>query len=376
MPIGNLAMTTPLDDILKTQITDQGPITIADFMTTALTHPDHGYYKIHSAIGADGDFITAPEISQMFGEICGLWGLDQMISQDITADAGWAELGPGRGTLMDDVIRVTTAAKDVEYSEKRWPVHLMDVNADLIAQQREKLSSITDLHHHDDISTLPQIPLVFLANEFFDTLPIRQFIACKGKWYERMIRVKESRLDITLSSTPEKKIGLPAPDKDGVCAEIAPDLPLIITAIAHHINDHGGAALIIDYGKDNAIGDSLQAVKEHHPVDVLATPGMCDLSAWVDFNAARKAAIAADARAFGPQGQGDFLRQLGLYERAEQLAVGANAQDRRKIAAAVDRLSSPAQMGGVFKVMAILPSAHPASSPAEIAGFALPSEIT
>jgi SAM-dependent MidA family methyltransferase len=365
-------MTTPLGDILKAQIAKNGPITISDFMAAALTHPDHGYYKTRSAIGAEGDFITAPEISQMFGELCGLWGLDQMISQNITDKAGWAELGPGRGTLMSDVIRVTSTPTKAEHSRQHWPVHLIDVNESLIAEQHKKLSSVADLHHHNDLAGLPHIPLVFLANEFFDALPIRQFIARKGKWYERMIEVKKSHFAITLSSTPEEKATLPVPDNDGICAEIAPELSSIIATIAHHINYHGGAALIIDYGKNNAIGDSLQAVKEHQPVDILEEPGMCDLSAWVDFNVIREVTLASGAKAFGPREQGGFLRELGLYERAEQLSIGADAEDKRKIVAAVDRLSSPAQMGGIFKVMAILPSTHPASSPAEIAGFAPP----
>jgi NADH dehydrogenase [ubiquinone] 1 alpha subcomplex assembly factor 7 len=368
-------MTTPLDDILKAQIEDNGPITIADYMSAALSHPEHGYYKKHSAIGADEDFITAPEISQLFGELCGLWGLNQMTNQAIAADAGWAELGPGRGTLMSDIIRTVSQAQNTDCSKRLWPVYLMDINDGLIAQQREKLASITNLHHLEDLRELPHIPLVFFANEFLDALPIRQFTSRRKKWFERMIDVKKGRLDVTLSSTPEETAALPVPDKEGLCAEIAPEMPAIIAAIANHINAHGGAALIIDYGKDNAIGDSLQAVKGHRPVDILEAPGTCDLSAWVNFNAARKAATKAGAKTFGPQGQGDFLRQLGLFERAEQLATGSDARNRRKIAAAVDRLSSTAQMGAVFKVMAILPSAHPASSPADIPGFAPPPEM-
>lgn len=366
-------MPTPLDDILIEQISKNGPISFHRFMDLALTHPDHGYYKTRNAIGAEGDFITAPEISQMFGELCGLWGLNQLITQNITATAGWAELGAGRGTLMADIIRTCSSA--LPEKTDKWPVHLLDVNEALIAEQKTKLSDSSDLHHHTTLTTLPAIPLLFIANEFFDALPIRQFVASKGRWFERHVDLEKGKLALKISDTPESDIDLPPPPSDGQVAEYAPELPAIVKILAEHINQHGGGGLIIDYGKDNATGDTVQAVMEHKPVDILESPGLCDISAWVDFSAIRKAATATGAKSFGPHPQGAFLKQLGLYQRAEQLAVGEEAEGRRKIVAAVDRLSSPAQMGNLFKVMAILPSNHPIKDCADLPGFAPASKF-
>ncbi len=366
-------MITELHHILVKSIQDNGPLSVDQFMKEALAHPEFGYYKTSTAIGRDGDFITAPEISQIFGELCGLWGLDQMFSQEISQHAGWAELGPGRGTLMADIIRVIKAATPND--ERTWPVHLVDIHKGLKQQQREKLSTHTDLKHHDNLLNLPPIPMIFIANEFFDALPIRQFISQASAWYERKICVDNNRLKLFTTTKMETSLNLPHPAQDGLIAEYAPDLPNIICTISNHINTFGGGALIIDYGKDNAIGDSLQAVNSHKPVDIFHDPGQTDLSAWVDFSAIQAAAASCGAKTFGPQHQGDFLKQLGLYQRAEQLAVTANSEERRKIVAAVDRLSSPAQMGSVFKVMALLPSTHAAASPNELAGFASSKEM-
>ena len=366
-------MTTPLNDILVGYIGRNGPMSFYQFMSFALTHPEHGYYKTRNAVGSQGDFITAPEISQIFGELCGVWGLDQITNQNITNDAGWAELGPGRGTLMSDIIRVCSSALPEKPS--KWPIHLLDINDALIKEQKAKLSKFADLQHHVDISSFPKIPLLLVANEFFDALPIRQWTAFEGHWFERQVHLENGALALTTSNLPEIELDLPAPMMNEQVAEYAPELPAIVNFITNHINVYGGAALIIDYGKDNALGDSVQAVKGHKPVDVLESPGLCDLSAWVDFNAIKTAASEVGAKVFGPQNQGEFLKQLGLYQRAEQLALGASPEERRKIVAAVDRLSSPAQMGSVFKVMAILPSSYPKGQANDIAGFASPSEI-
>ena len=362
-------MTASLHDKLISIIDEEGPIPLDQFMALALTDPDHGYYSTQTAIGKDGDFITAPEISQMFGELCGLWGIDQIINQGLTEDAAWLELGPGRGTLMSDVIRVLSSALPAK--DDLWTVHLVEVHPTLKKIQRDKLDNITDLYHHTDLSNLPEKPLLFLANEFFDALPIRQFIARQGQWYERLVSHENHSLKITTSTKPadETISGNIHPSCDYEILEYCPSQQNIIKTISDHINTYGGAALIIDYGKDNAVGDSLQAVRDHKPVYIFDEPGQCDLSAWVDFSAIKDTATNAGAKVFGPQTQGDFLKQLGLYQRAEQLALGAEPDERRKIAAAVDRLSSPAQMGGAFKVMAILPASHPAKKPQDIAGF-------
>jgi NADH dehydrogenase [ubiquinone] 1 alpha subcomplex assembly factor 7 len=351
-------MTTPLQVIIEDHIAAYGPMPISTFMAMALTHPDHGYYIKQTPFGGGGDFITAPEISQMFGELVGLWCFDQLMQQQRVDEAGLVELGPGRGTLMADILRSI-----IRFSEqKRWPVHLIETSPTLIREQLENLAA-HDVTHAPDLSDLPPYPLAFIANEFFDALPIQQYERIQGQWRERCVIRAADRLVMTLADVSSDDTIPPAPD--GSIAEIAPDLALMIDRIARHIVVYGGAALIIDYGKDNALGDSLQAVKAHCPIDILAAPGEVDLSAWVDFGAIRKRANSAGARVLGPLKQGDFLKNLGLYQRADQLSQGADPETRRSLVAAVDRLSSPAQMGDVFKVIAILPQ----DTRAAIAGF-------
>ncbi|MCE2516781.1 MAG: SAM-dependent methyltransferase [Alphaproteobacteria bacterium] len=374
-------MTAPLLPVLDAALAADGTMTIAEYMRMALTHPEHGYYVTQTPFGVDGDFITAPEISQMFGELLGLWCFEQLRLQDNLNNAALMELGPGRGTLMTDILRtVTPIAPDAP-----WPVHLVEVSPELQRQQLEALDGHA-VTHHRDLTTMPPQPVVFIANEFFDALPIRQYENTKHGWRERRVAMAENGLTITTDAGISAGMADEAPSfppaEIGQIAEMAPDLPAIITTMADHITTYGGAALIIDYGKDNPIGDSLQAVRDHQPVHILDTPGHADLSAWVDFSAIRAAAEntgaenagaeIAGAEVLGPVGQGEFLKALGLYHRAEQLSAGAEPDIRRALAAAVDRLSSPAQMGEVFKVMAILPKGF-AESVQGVAGFPWPS---
>ena len=359
-------MTTPLMTVMKEEIKAAGFMRLDRYMHLALGHPQHGYYMSGQSFGVKGDFITAPEISQMFGELMGLWSFDQMQRQDILPQAGFFELGPGRGTLMADAARaITPFMKQATAADHHPPIHMLEISPALKEQQQKALAPLA-ITHHAQMENLPPIPLIFIANEFFDALPIRQFIRSPEGWQERVITLEKDQLklatialdDVTLETLNQSD----APQ--GSIYECAPALPAIVTTISRHINQYGGAALIIDYGKSNAMGDSLQAVRDHKPVDILDTPGAADLSAWVDFSAIK--AAAGDATVRGPTNQGDFLKSLGLYQRAEQLSTGADPTKRRMIAAAVDRLSSPAQMGQVFQVMALLPQ----SQPQECAGFA------
>ena len=367
-------MKNPLFDLLIDKIKSKGPISIEEYMEVALTHPEFGYYRSQKPIGKDGDFITAPEISQMFGELCGLWGLDQIINQNIINQAEWVEFGPGRGTFMSDIIRACYAAMPTK--EDLWIVNLFEVHEGLIKQQQEKLSKVVNLKHFDDFNDLPQKPLLFIANEFFDALPIRQYISKGPHWYERCVTLKNESLSFMECDSPTENINFPKPRNDNEVLEYSPKLSDFVGKISKHINEFGGAALIIDYGKESAIGDTLQAVRDHKPVDILENPGECDLSAWVDFSAIKQTANAAGTTVFGSKPQGEFLKQLGLFQRAEQLGAGATAEERRKIVAAVDRLTSPAQMGNVFRVMAILPRSFSEISPQDIPGFANNDERT
>ena len=347
-------MATPLNPIIAEEIASHGYMRIDRYMALALGHPQHGYYMSGRNFGLEGDFITAPEISQMFGELIGLWSLDQLQRQNLTNDAGFFELGPGRGTLMADAIRaITPFIQGQDHSIHmpiHMPIHMMEMSPALKQQQAKALHS-KPVIHHDDLDHLPPIPLIFIANEFFDALPIRQFIKTENGWHERVVTIADDQLTITTMAADA------APPEDetpiGSIYEVAPQLPAIIAKISRHIQQYGGAGLIIDYGKSNPIGDSLQAVCNHKPVDILDNPGEADLSAWVDFSAIKTA--ASDLQVLGPCDQGTFLKSLGLYQRAEQLSAAADPKTRRMIAAAVDRLSSPAQMGRLFQTMALLP---------------------
>ena len=355
-------MATPLFPIIAEEITSKGYMRLDRYMALALGHPQHGYYMSGRSFGLEGDFITAPEISQMFGELIGLWSLDQLHRQNVMKEAGFFELGPGRGTLMADAIRaITPFIQDHGGAMPiHMPIHMMEMSPALKQQQAKALHP-QPVIHHNDLDNLPPMPLIFIANEFFDALPIRQFIKQDKGWRERVVAMADGKLTLTTITADD------APPEDetpiGNVYEIAPQLPAIVAKISRHIQQYGGAALIIDYGKSNPIGDSLQAVHNHKPVDILDSPGKADLSAWVDFSAIQTA--AADMRILGTRDQGDFLKSLGLYQRAEQLSADADPKTRRMIAAAVDRLSSPAQMGRVFQTMAILPP----DAKGDVAGF-------
>ena len=353
-------MATPLFSIIAEEIAPKGYMRLDRYMALALGHPQQGYYMSGRSFGLEGDFITAPEISQMFGELIGLWSLDQLHRQNLMKEAGFFELGPGRGTLMADAIRAITPFIQSQDHSIDMPIHLMEMSPALKQQQTKALYP-NPVIHHDDLNNLPPIPLIFIANEFFDALPIRQFIKQDKGWNERVVTMADGKLTLTTITSDD------APPEDqspiGSVYEIAPQLPAIIAKISHHIRQYGGAGLIIDYGKSNPIGDSLQAVHNHKPVDILDSPGEADLSAWVDFSAIKTA--AATMRVLGTRDQGRFLKSLGLFERAEQLSASADPRTRRMIAAAVDRLSSPAQMGRVFQTMAILPP----DAESDVAGF-------
>ena len=354
-------MTAPsLEAELRRLIEQHGPMGLDAFMARALTDPEHGYYSSSIPIGKEGDFITAPEISQMFGELIGLWLYQQACDQQIIPDddghgAMLMELGPGRGTLMADILRSLSMVA----SSTIWPAELVEISPTLKAAQEEKLNPAGNakLNWKEQITPLPPRPLLLVANEFFDALPIRQYICRDTGWHERQITLKNGELVLMESATPTS-LDLPV-SSPGTVAETCPDAAMITRTLAGHISAYGGAMLIIDYGKASPIGDSLQAVRAHKPVDILSQPGKTDLSAWVDFAAIRDAAIEVGASVLGPVDQGAFLKDLGLFQRAEQLGAGQDPALRRQLAAAVDRLTSPAQMGGVFKAMAILPAEHP-----------------
>ena len=340
---------TPLGERLRARIADTGPISLAEYMAECLLNPDHGYYATRDPLGAGGDFTTAPEISQMFGELLGLALARAWLDQGAPAPFTLAELGPGRGTLMADALR---AGSSVPGFAAAAQVTLIEASASLRAIQAERLP---DAAHLDRADALPEAPLFLLANEFFDALPIRQFRRDPAGWREVMVGLTGDALAPALSDPAplaalEHRLADTVP---GDIVETCPALPGIAAAIGARIARHGGAALIVDYGDWRSQGDTFQAVAGHAPADPFAAPGTADLTAHVDFEAlARAAAPAAHTRLAT---QGLVLERLGITERARALANGLTGARLDAHVAAHRRLTHPAEMGHLFKVLGLYP---------------------
>ncbi len=346
---------TALEEIIKARIARLGPMSLAEYMTTCLLHPEHGYYTTRDPLGAAGDFTTAPEISQMFGEMLGLWLAQCWQDQGCPDHFVLAEPGPGRGTLMADILRVTRNIPGFLAAAEIW---LIEASPTLTKAQRTALDG-HDIHHAARITDLPQGPLFLVANEFFDALPIRQFIRTEQGWRERMVGIEQGRLAFGLS--PEMPLDtLDAAHADtstGEMVEICIPAQEVAGEIARRIRDNGGAALIIDYGSYGTAGDSFQAVREHRKVGALETPGKADLTAHVDFAALARA--AGDLRVSGPLPQGVLLERLGITARAQTLARGLSGPALESHIAAHRRLTHPDEMGSLFKALAFTPTAAP-----------------
>jgi NADH dehydrogenase [ubiquinone] 1 alpha subcomplex assembly factor 7 len=336
-----------------------GAMTVAEYMAEALHDRTGGYYADGDPFGARGDFVTAPEISQMFGELIGLWTISTWIGAGAPEPACLVELGPGRGTLMADMLRAIGGVVD---PREVFEIHLVETNPRLRALQGEKLARFRPIWH-DDIASLPERPWFLIANEFLDALPIRQLRWTQGAWRECLVVTDEEGTGLAWgverSASPLSGL-LPAAIRDradeGAMAELTLAANAIAGAVADHIAQHGGAALLIDYGSERGfLGNSLQAVRNHKRVDQLSEPGLADLSSHVDFSQIRAAGEAKGARFVGPVDQGRFLVELGIRERASALARAATQTQRRDIELAMRRLIAPAEMGTLFKVAALLP---------------------
>jgi len=350
---------------LRRRIAREGPLTVAAFMEEALLNPSGGYYTTRDPFGIRGDFITAPEISQMFGELIGAWCAAVWQGLGRPDPIHLVELGPGRGTLMADLLRATRSTPGFNGAAR---VHLVEVSPALRARQRETLAQApmsAPPVWHDGFATVPEGPLLVIANEFFDALPIRQFQKAETVWRERLIAIADDgTLRVVLSSPTPVEALIPrelrhAPE--GAVVEVCPAAIGLVHTVAARVARDKGAALIVDYGHPrSALGDTLQAVKEHAYHDVLADPGEADLTAHVDFGALARAAGEAGAVVFGPIPQGTFLTRLGLAARASALSAKANATQAGDIAAAVRRLTEADAMGALFKVLALMPPGHAA----------------
>ncbi|MCC5964110.1 MAG: SAM-dependent methyltransferase [Rhodobacteraceae bacterium] len=346
---------TALRDILLRRIALDGPMSVAEYMTLCLLHPEHGYYTTRDPLGARGDFTTAPEISQMFGEMLGLWVAQVWMDQGAPAPFTLAELGPGRGTLMADALRAT---RSVPGFHEALRLHLVEASPVLRAAQAAALGGFAPVFHDSPVD-LPDQPLFLIANEFFDALPVRQFQRKGLGWAERMVGATDGRLVMGLAP-PAPLTALDHRMRDTVEDQIvetcAPARP-VIEAIAQRIAAHGGAALIVDYGDWRSRGDTLQALRQHAYDDPLAHPGRADLTAHVDFEALALAAAPLRAAPLTPQGV--FLERLGMSARADALAQGLSGARLESHIAAYRRLTHPQEMGQLFKVLGLAPQNAP-----------------
>ncbi len=348
---------TVLRDILAAQIAAQGPLTIAQYMTTCLLHPEHGYYTTRDPLGADGDFTTAPEISQMYGELIGLALAQAWLDQGAAPAFTLAELGPGRGTLMADILRATARVPGFHAAAR---LHLVEVSPALRARQAETLAAFEPTWHESADALPENAPLFLVANEFFDALPIRQFLRDGRGWRERVVGLRDGALTFGLTDAlPDKGLSHRLEDtRDGDLVETcAPALP-IIAAIGTRIAAQGGFALIADYGDWRSLGDTFQAVQRHEKTGTLDAPGRADLTAHVDFEALARAAPCAHTH-MTPQGV--VLERLGITARAQALATRMEGEALRSHISAHRRLTHPEEMGTVFKMIGFFP--HGALTP-------------
>lgn len=327
-------------------IAETGPIPVSQYMALCLFDPTAGYYTTREPFGAKGDFTTAPEISQMFGELVAVWLASVWQAAGAPQDAILAEIGPGRGTLARDMLR--TLARIAPDLRRR--VALIETSPRLTAIQKETLGE-TSATWHRDISELPSAPLFIVGNELFDAIPIRQFVKTPQGWRERCVGLEADGLTF-VAGTGTTDAALPdAPN--GAIFEIAPARNALMQEIAERIARDGGAGLFIDYGHlQTGVGDTLQAMRAHGYVDVLATPGEADLTSHVDF-AALGAAAGAGGLETRAMTQARFLLGMGLLERAGQLGAGGDAGLQERLRGEVDRLAGPDEMGELFKVLMV-----------------------
>lgn len=339
-------------DLIRAEIAATGPMRVDRYMALCLTHPSHGYYTTRDPLGARGDFITAPEVSQMFGELIGLWLVD-LWQRSGAGPFHLVELGPGRGTLMADALRAAGGAPGFAAAVR---VHFVEISPVLRAEQSARVPQAT---HHESIASLPDdAPLFIIANEFFDALPVRHWLLRPGApegLQERLIGLDGDRLVWHPAQVPAGT----------VIVEQCPAADAIAQDLATRIAAQGGALLAIDYGYDRpGVGTTLQALAGHTHVDPLTQPGDADLTAHVNFRALGAALARGGLARHGPVSQGQFLRALGLDVRAATL-VRANADATDSIMAATRRLADPDQMGDLFKVLAATAQSTPTP-----AGFA------
>jgi NADH dehydrogenase [ubiquinone] 1 alpha subcomplex assembly factor 7 len=338
---------------LHARIARDGPLTVEEFMQACLYDEAAGVYASRQPIGGKGDFITSPEISQIFGELVGLWAVAACQSMGEPSRVTIAELGPGRGTLMADASRAWRGVPKILDSVS---VALIETSPVMVEAQRKTLKDAgAPLRWCAALDAVPEGPLVVLANEFIDALPIRQFIRRGEAWRERLI-ASDGRGGFAFmdGAAEDEDRHLPHSAPEDAILETRPAVRALMRELGRRAERAPLAALIIDYGhEESGSGDTLQAVRGHRFADVLADPGAADLSAHVDFTDLKREAGAAGLTAHGPMPQGEFLLKLGLATRRERLLQRATPAQAEAIASAAARLVDLRQMGVLFKALAL-----------------------
>ncbi|MDP3406892.1 class I SAM-dependent methyltransferase [Bosea sp. (in: a-proteobacteria)] len=347
-------------------IAEEGPLPVSRFMALCLGHPRYGYYMTRDPFGGQGDFTTAPEISQMFGEMIGLWAAHLWQAMGSPSRFALIEIGPGRGTLMADMLRATRIVPGFHAAAA---VHLVETSPVLREIQAATLAGKAEPVWHERVETALEGTAIIVANELLDALPIDQFVMTQQGWHERMVGLdEEGRLAFGLAATASDGAG-PATAPPGAVLEQPLAAMSLVSGVASHLARHGGGALLIDYGSlQSGFGDTLQAMHRHAFVDPLDEPGEADVTVHVDFARMAQAALRASAATHGPVRQADFLLALGLAERAQALSRKATPEQAASINSAFDRLTERGVtgMGDLFKVLAV---SHPGLPP--LPGFDL-----
>jgi NADH dehydrogenase [ubiquinone] 1 alpha subcomplex assembly factor 7 len=344
------------------RIRREGPLSIAAFMAIALHDPEGGYYARHDPLGAAGDFITAPEISQIFGELIGLWCAELWRHMGEPDRVILVELGPGSGALMGDFLR---AAATLPEFRRALDLYLVEASPVLRAQQQRRLGGL-GARFVASIDALPEGPLLLVANEFLDALPIRQLVRGRVEWAERLVTLDAADRLVFADGLETPALSLLVPPAlralpAGTLVEICPAAAALAASLGERLTRDPGAALYVDYGYfSGAPGPTLAALRRHTAVPLLDDPGSADLSAHVDFAAVAAAARAAGAIVHGPVTQGRFLAALGAEARLASLSARATEAQRAALRSGLERLIDPAQMGNLFKALALTSPGMPA----------------
>jgi SAM-dependent MidA family methyltransferase len=350
---------SPLSDKIKALIRANGPISVTDYFALCLADPEYGYYRTREPFGQHGDFITAPEISQLFGEMIGIFMVHAWQQHGTPTNVRLVEIGPGRGTMMADMLRVIKRLAPTLFED--LDVHLVETSERLRGVQRVTLEAYsTKISWHDSFDDVPEGFCLIAANELFDAIPIRQFVRTPTGFRERLVGLgADDELTFIAGVATVDPTILPAPAgniPDGTIFEYAPARQAVMQTLCERLKQQGGTALVIDYGHMvTGFGDTLQAIIIHDFDPPLAHPGDADLTSHVDFEDLARVAVVAGVHLNGGLRQGEFLYGLGLAERAAALARDKDPIEQRLIAAAADRLAGEGagKMGELFKVIAV-----------------------